>query len=45
MYTQDRNLDRVECTIRTLIGTVCSVHSGQESGQCEMYTQDRNGTV
>ena len=45
MYTQDRNQDSAKCTLRTGIRTVRSVHSGQESGQREAYTQDRNQGV
>ena len=37
MYTQDRNLDSVKCTLRTGIRTVGSVQSGQKSGQWEVY--------
>ena len=36
------NRDSVHCTLRTRIGTACSVHPGHESGQCEVYTLDRN---
>ena len=36
------NRNSVQCTFGTRIRTVGNVHSRQESGQWEMYTQDRN---
>ena len=36
------NRDSVQCTRGTRIGTMGNVHSRQESGHWEMYTQDRN---
>ena len=38
VYTRDKNRYSGKCTLKTEIETVCSVHSGQESRQWEVYT-------